>query len=276
MHGPEDTVAFRLWPPVAIGAPLLVGWLVTLVWGDPVDLGEWRVPLGWALALFFVGWNGWSLWLFAPAPDRAAAGAGDAGDHRGGTLPRLPQPVVRRPAGALPRAGVAGTHVLGTCAVPGRGAARPLGRDPSRGAVSARAVRSAVRRLHAAGASLAVTARLVSSVGTPAAHHPAGWSRCHGAPAVPSITVRTYRANTANSALRTRVPTAHATESEPMEGRHQDEAAIGEVARAYLESWLDGNGERMRSALHPMLAKRGLDYGPGRRRQDSTTWTPPT
>jgi protein-S-isoprenylcysteine O-methyltransferase Ste14 len=63
-HGPEDAVAFRLWPPVAIGAPLIVGWLVTLVWGDPIDLGEVRVPLGWALVLFFVGWNGWSLWLF--------------------------------------------------------------------------------------------------------------------------------------------------------------------------------------------------------------------
>ena len=64
MHGSEDTVAFRLWPPVAIGAPLLVGWLVTRLWGDPVDLGGWRVPLGWALVLLFVGWNGWSLWLF--------------------------------------------------------------------------------------------------------------------------------------------------------------------------------------------------------------------
>ena len=64
VHGSEDTVAFRLWPPVAIGAPLLVGWLVTLLWGDPVDLGGWRVPLGWVLVLLFVGWNGWSLWLF--------------------------------------------------------------------------------------------------------------------------------------------------------------------------------------------------------------------
>jgi protein-S-isoprenylcysteine O-methyltransferase Ste14 len=64
MHRPEDTVAFRLWPPVAIGAPLLVGWVVTLVRGDPVGLGEWRTPLGWALVLFFVGWNAWSLWLF--------------------------------------------------------------------------------------------------------------------------------------------------------------------------------------------------------------------
>jgi protein-S-isoprenylcysteine O-methyltransferase Ste14 len=61
---PEDTVAYRLWPPVAIGTPLLVGWLVTLIWRDPVDLGGWRVPLGWALVLFFAGWNGRSLWLF--------------------------------------------------------------------------------------------------------------------------------------------------------------------------------------------------------------------
>jgi protein-S-isoprenylcysteine O-methyltransferase Ste14 len=64
VHGSEETVAFRLWPPVAIGAPLLGGWLATLVWGDPVDPGVWRVPLGWALVLFFVGWNGWALWLF--------------------------------------------------------------------------------------------------------------------------------------------------------------------------------------------------------------------
>ena len=45
-----------------------------------------------------------------------------------------------------------------------------------------------------------------------------------------------------------------------MEGRERDESAIREVARAYLESWLDGDAERMGGALHPMLAKRGLDY----------------
>jgi protein-S-isoprenylcysteine O-methyltransferase Ste14 len=60
----EGTVAFRLWPPVAIGVPLLVGWLATLLWGDPVGLAGWRVPLGWALVLMFAGWNGWALWLF--------------------------------------------------------------------------------------------------------------------------------------------------------------------------------------------------------------------
>ena len=33
VSGSEDTVAFRLWPPVAIGAPLLAGWLATLLLG---------------------------------------------------------------------------------------------------------------------------------------------------------------------------------------------------------------------------------------------------
>lgn len=75
-HGDEDTVAYRLWPPFAIGAPLLVGWLVTLIWSDPIDLGEWRLPLGWALVLFVVAWYGWSLWLFAR--------------HRTGLLPGQP------------------------------------------------------------------------------------------------------------------------------------------------------------------------------------------
>ena len=64
MRAHEDTVAYLVWPPVAIGAPLLVGWLGTRILGDPVDLGEWRVPLCWALTLSFVGWNGWSVWLF--------------------------------------------------------------------------------------------------------------------------------------------------------------------------------------------------------------------
>jgi protein-S-isoprenylcysteine O-methyltransferase Ste14 len=64
-HGSEDTVAFRLWPPIAIGAPLLVGWLVTVNRGDPVVLGEWRIALGWALVIGFAAWNGWALWLFA-------------------------------------------------------------------------------------------------------------------------------------------------------------------------------------------------------------------
>jgi protein-S-isoprenylcysteine O-methyltransferase Ste14 len=63
-HGSANTVAFRLWPPAAVGVPLLAGWLATQVWADPVELGGWRVPLGGALVLVFVGWNGWSLWLF--------------------------------------------------------------------------------------------------------------------------------------------------------------------------------------------------------------------
>ena len=46
-----------------------------------------------------------------------------------------------------------------------------------------------------------------------------------------------------------------------MHGRESDELAIQTAARDYIESWLEGDGDRMRGALHPMLAKRGLDYG---------------
>jgi protein-S-isoprenylcysteine O-methyltransferase Ste14 len=74
VKGGGDIVTFRVWPPVAVGAPLLVGWLSTAVWGDPLHLGGWwRVVLGSALMVFFLGWNGWSLWLF--------------GRHRTGLLP---------------------------------------------------------------------------------------------------------------------------------------------------------------------------------------------
>ena len=62
--GSGHTVAFRLWPPVAIGAPLLLGWWLTAQWGDPGQLGGWRMPLGWTLLVVFAVWNGWSLWLF--------------------------------------------------------------------------------------------------------------------------------------------------------------------------------------------------------------------
>ena len=54
----KDTVSFRLWPPVAIGTPLLAGWMATQRWGDPVHADGWWAPAGWALVVFFVAWNG--------------------------------------------------------------------------------------------------------------------------------------------------------------------------------------------------------------------------
>ena len=52
-HGTvPDIVSFRLWPPIAIGTPLVVG------------LPDARVPVGVALLACFALWNGWSLYLF--------------------------------------------------------------------------------------------------------------------------------------------------------------------------------------------------------------------
>jgi protein-S-isoprenylcysteine O-methyltransferase Ste14 len=57
-------VSFRVWPPIAIGAPLVAGEVVTLVAGDPVSLPAVRVPLGVLFVAVFAVWNGWSLLLF--------------------------------------------------------------------------------------------------------------------------------------------------------------------------------------------------------------------
>ena len=56
---------FRVWPPVAVGAPWLVGIAVERTAGISVDLGPVGVVIGWALIVLFVLWNGWSLILFA-------------------------------------------------------------------------------------------------------------------------------------------------------------------------------------------------------------------
>lgn len=50
--------AFRLWPPLAIALPWLLGWLL----GHD---GTPRPRAGWLLIAAFVVWNGWCLVLFA-------------------------------------------------------------------------------------------------------------------------------------------------------------------------------------------------------------------
>jgi protein-S-isoprenylcysteine O-methyltransferase Ste14 len=60
----NDVVSFRLWPPVAIGVPLIVGEVVTVVAGDPLSLPAARVPVGAVLVAIFAVWNTWSLLLF--------------------------------------------------------------------------------------------------------------------------------------------------------------------------------------------------------------------
>lgn len=59
-----DTVSFRLWPPVAVGLPLVAGGGASLLWGDPVEPGDWRLPVGAVLVLVFMVWNSWALSLF--------------------------------------------------------------------------------------------------------------------------------------------------------------------------------------------------------------------
>jgi protein-S-isoprenylcysteine O-methyltransferase Ste14 len=69
-----DAPSFRIWPPVALGVPLTAGLVLTAAAGDPVSIASsasrW---IGGVLAVAFVLWNGWTLWVM--------------GNHRTGILP---------------------------------------------------------------------------------------------------------------------------------------------------------------------------------------------
>lgn len=61
-----DAPAFRIWPPVALGGPLLMGLTITAIAGDPVTLPA--TPARWAgfgLCALFAAWNGWALQMMA-------------------------------------------------------------------------------------------------------------------------------------------------------------------------------------------------------------------
>ena len=57
--------AFRLWPPVSVGGPLLLGLVISTAAGDPLPGSPVTVALGWLLIGAFVLWNGWALAMIA-------------------------------------------------------------------------------------------------------------------------------------------------------------------------------------------------------------------
>ena len=50
-----------MWPPVAVGGPLVLGLLVSCLVGDPLAASPVTAGLGWLLVAAFVVWNGWAL-----------------------------------------------------------------------------------------------------------------------------------------------------------------------------------------------------------------------
>lgn len=56
-HGP----AFRIWPPVSVGGPLVAGLLVSWLAGDPLGVSSASTVVGGLLVAGFVVWNGWAL-----------------------------------------------------------------------------------------------------------------------------------------------------------------------------------------------------------------------
>ena len=63
---PVDAPAFRIWPPLALGVPLTAGLVLTAAAGDPLSIASLATRwIGGALAVAFVLWNGWTLWVMA-------------------------------------------------------------------------------------------------------------------------------------------------------------------------------------------------------------------
>jgi protein-S-isoprenylcysteine O-methyltransferase Ste14 len=52
---------FRLWPPVSIGTPLVLGLLLSGIVGDPLAASSVTRTTGWVLVASFAVWNGWAL-----------------------------------------------------------------------------------------------------------------------------------------------------------------------------------------------------------------------
>jgi protein-S-isoprenylcysteine O-methyltransferase Ste14 len=66
MTSKTDAPTFRIWPPVALGVPLVLGAMLTAAVGAPVTIG-YRVAqsAGAVLVSMFAIWNGWTLSVMA-------------------------------------------------------------------------------------------------------------------------------------------------------------------------------------------------------------------
>lgn len=61
-----DAPAYRIWPPVALGVPLLAGYALTAAVGDPIALPPTvSGTVALVLIIAFAIWNGWALMLMA-------------------------------------------------------------------------------------------------------------------------------------------------------------------------------------------------------------------
>ena len=62
---PDTGPSFRMWPPVSVGGPLVLGLLVSRWLGDPLPATPVTAWSGWLLVTAFGVWNGWALLVIA-------------------------------------------------------------------------------------------------------------------------------------------------------------------------------------------------------------------
>src|ERR1043165_1141713 len=59
---------FRVWPPVSVGVPLVLGLLLSGLVGDPLSASPATTTAGLLLVVVFAAWNGWALGTMAHHP----------------------------------------------------------------------------------------------------------------------------------------------------------------------------------------------------------------
>ena len=71
---PSDTgPSFRLWPPVSVGVPLVLGLVLSATAGDPLDGSALKTWSGWLLVAAFAGLERLGAGDDGGPPHRAAA-----------------------------------------------------------------------------------------------------------------------------------------------------------------------------------------------------------
>jgi len=64
--GVTDAPAYRIWPPIALGVPLLAGVMLTAGVGDPLTLApDTARVVGTVVFVLLAIWNGWTLTVMA-------------------------------------------------------------------------------------------------------------------------------------------------------------------------------------------------------------------
>jgi hypothetical protein len=109
----QRNARYRLWPPLDVGVPLVLGLTLTATSGRSGVAAALARPGCWLLVAAFALWNGWALVLMAKNHTAVLPGGPTQTVFGPRAVPRIPQPALPRAADAARRDRAAMAIVLG-------------------------------------------------------------------------------------------------------------------------------------------------------------------